>query len=155
MNTLEERQEEMRQRLEYEAAKKAAIRANKPIPLKPHAKKRATKLPPLRFTMPVRPSKAKVKFNSITKRKFWDKVHRTDGCWLWLGPLASHGYGHFSFGRLQVLAHRYSWEIANWEISESRFHVHHLCKNRICVRPDHLQLLTPDEHGKMHRHDKK
>jgi len=98
-----------------------------------------------------RRTRSRLKFTTKAKAKFWSQVHKGDNCWLWIGPLAARGYGHFSFGDLQIMAHRYSWELANFEISASRYYVHHLCKNHDCVRPDHLELVTPDEHGKRHR----
>lgn len=98
-----------------------------------------------------RRTRSHLKFTAMAKSKFWALVHKTSGCWTWIGPLATHGYGTFAFGDLQIMAHRYSWEIANFEIVASRYHVHHLCGKRDCVRPDHLELVTPDEHGKRHK----
>jgi len=91
-----------------------------------------------------------IKFTSGAKSQFWSLVDKHQACWLWLGPTAAHGYGNFQFGGLQIMAHRYAWEISNWEISSSRYHVHHLCKTKLCVNPSHLELLSPDEHTKRH-----
>ena len=74
-----------------------------------------------------------------------------DGCWLWNGALSSQG-GYPGFcddvGNF-VYAHRLSYELANGRIP-ARHHVHHSCGQRRCVRPEHLQALTPDEHRALH-----
>lgn len=63
-------------------------------------------------------------------------------CFEWLGPLTSNGYGHFSKGRgTTMLAHRWHW-IATFGPFDSRLTIDHICRNRACVRIDHLRLLT-------------
>lgn len=77
--------------------------------------------------------------------RFWSKVDRSDsdGCWTWLDAPRKTGYGMFSAGadRGQVLAHRFSYEQASGPIG-SEMVIDHLCRNRICVRPDHLEAVT-------------
>jgi len=139
---LQERQREMRERMTGVP--------ETPAPETP-AKLSAKKLPAFRYQSRSTSAQASIKFAAGTKKAFWGLVRKTPTCWLWFGPMAAHGYGNFSFGPLQIMAHRYSWELAHGAISSSKFHVHHLCKNRNCVRPDHLQLVSPDEHKKIHR----
>jgi hypothetical protein len=67
----------------------------------------------------------------------WRKV--TDsGCWEWRGAIGSHGYG--SYGGKYV--HRISLERAKGPIPDG-LHVDHLCRNRACFNPDHLEAVPP------------
>ncbi len=77
------------------------------------------------------------------KKRFWDKVEKTDSCWLWTASVDGGGYGLFHLdGKLQK-AHRVSWEMAHGEIPEG-ISVLHACDTPACVNPNsgHLFLGT-------------
>jgi hypothetical protein len=76
------------------------------------------------------------------EERFWAKVHKTDGCWLWTGG-HSHGYGNLARTKQEgpILAHRYSYELAYGSFP-AELHVLHTCDTPRCVRPDHLFLGT-------------
>lgn len=75
--------------------------------------------------------------------RFWDKVEKTATCWAWRSVVMSNGYGVFSPGRprRRMLAHRFAYEFLRGPIPEG-LDIDHLCRNRRCVNPDHLEPVT-------------
>lgn len=73
------------------------------------------------------------------EERFWAKVEKTATCWLWTGFVNPKGYGQFGVAYRLVLAHRYSWSLANGPVSDGKL-VCHKCDTPGCVRPDHLFL---------------
>src|SRR5687768_10841545 len=74
-------------------------------------------------------------------RRFWPKVRVTETCWEWQGHVTRNGYGRFRVTDESRLAHRYSYEFFNGELPEGMV-VDHLCSNKRCVNPDHLEAVT-------------
>lgn len=76
--------------------------------------------------------------------RFWAHVERTATCWRWLGYIGSGGYGRVAaglFGRNTMLAHRVAYLLAVGPIPPG-LELDHLCRNRWCVRPEHLEPVT-------------
>jgi hypothetical protein len=74
--------------------------------------------------------------------RFWNKVQKTDDCWLWMGHRLARGYGMISMGGRKgrpELAHRVAYALTYGPIPEG-VDVLHRCDNPPCVRPDHLFL---------------
>ena len=84
--------------------------------------------------------------------RFWAKVEKTDGCWLWTGHRNKAGYAFMKRprSRLQVGVHRIAYELANGPIPDEMT-VDHLCFIRHCVNPHHLRLLTHVENSVNHQ----
>lgn len=77
-------------------------------------------------------------------RLWGDQISRTpSGCWEWLGSLSTAGYGTVNLGNGSYgYAHRLSWELAHGDIPVG-LHIDHLCRNRKCINPEHLEPVTP------------
>jgi hypothetical protein len=67
-----------------------------------------------------------------------------NGCWIWTGNKNMYGYGRFKLNKKDVYTHRYSYEIFRGKIPKG-LELDHLCKNRDCLNPDHLEAVTHKE----------
>lgn len=75
--------------------------------------------------------------------RFWSRVEKTDGCWIWTGGCIK-GYGAFWYEGRNVRAHRYAYELLVGPIPEG-LTLDHLCRNKPCVNPAHLEPVTVGE----------
>jgi hypothetical protein len=78
--------------------------------------------------------------------RFWPKVDKTGKCWLWTASkVPRSGYGQISVGigkeKVPRLAHRVAWELLRGPIPAGMV-LDHLCRNRACVNPDHLEVVN-------------
>lgn len=74
--------------------------------------------------------------------RFSSKVIRLDsGCWKWNACILKSGYGGFNINRRCTLAHRFSFEHFRYKIPDG-LQIDHLCRNRWCVNPFHLEPVT-------------
>lgn len=79
--------------------------------------------------------------------RFWRKVDRRgpDECWPWLAAVGTHGYGVvITIDQRQTTAHRVAYELEVEPIREG-LTIDHLCRNRVCMNPAHMEAVTQRE----------
>lgn len=85
------------------------------------------------------------------EERFWKKVNMSANCWDWVGTINKDGYGYgiptalfkkFNTDR----AHRVAWMLYGFHIPHGMF-IDHICRNRKCVKPAHLRVVTPRENA--------
>lgn len=67
-----------------------------------------------------------------------------DGCWVWNSSRDVHGYGRFWRDGHGMPAHRVLFELMVGPVPDG-LELDHLCRNKACVRPDHLEPVTHQE----------
>lgn len=90
---------------------------------------------------------------------FWSRVQKTETCWNWIGiqiPIAKgsrHIYGVMNFRRegrrFNVKAHRIAKALTSGD--KPAFQIDHICKNKLCVNPEHLEWVTHAENRRRAR----
>jgi hypothetical protein len=81
--------------------------------------------------------------------RFWSHVTKGPGCWLWRGAWNPEtGYGHWTVrqdGRFVTKgAHRWAYILTYGPLPDGMV-PDHLCRTRLCTRPDHLEAVTQRE----------
>lgn len=87
-------------------------------------------------------------FKERDVQRFWSKVSKGDPCWWWHGYTDKDGYGiitHYVDAKKWTRkAHRIAYLLAHGQIDPG-LTIDHLCRNRRCVNPAHLELVSMKE----------
>lgn len=75
------------------------------------------------------------------------KIQKTDTCWNWISSGNENKYGHFYHKGKSYMAHRFVYEQLVGPIPPARY-IDHVCQNKRCVNPAHLEPVSPSENNK-------
>jgi len=73
---------------------------------------------------------------------FWSKVDKSAECWTWTAATNGVGYGKCRWAGYWLAAHRIGYFLGKGDIPDG-VHLDHLCRNTLCVRPEHLEAVSP------------
>lgn len=71
-------------------------------------------------------------------------VETPEGCWEWTGAKLQSGYGSVRFEGRSRVVHRVTWEQTHGPVADG-LQIDHLCRNRACANPSHLEPVTQAE----------
>lgn len=92
--------------------------------------------------MGLRLTESSMKKNGVPE--FWAKVEKSEGCWNWIGGY-NKGYGRTMHNGKKMYAHTISYLLCNGCLPKEGLELDHLCRNKKCVNPDHLEAVTHRE----------
>lgn len=67
-----------------------------------------------------------------------------NGCWMWLRAIKNNGYGEIMVNQKFYYSHRFMYEKKKGKIPKN-YQLDHLCRNRWCCNPEHLEPVTQKE----------
>jgi hypothetical protein len=84
------------------------------------------------------------KLTEEQRQRFWSRVevpNQPSCCWEWTGALTDRGYAEVSLDGLVFKSHRVAYSDLIESVPTDKM-IDHLCRNRKCVNPDHLQIAS-------------
>lgn len=72
------------------------------------------------------------------------ETNHPDDCWTWTGAISDRGYGRMTIEGQTVHTHRFAYQMLVGPIPPGLV-IDHLCENKRCCNPDHLDAVTQGE----------
>lgn len=83
----------------------------------------------------------RIRHTGTASERFWKRVEKSEGCWLWAGQVTNTGYGRYSTKEGSTSAHRFAYRDLVGAIPEGA-QLDHTCHRRTCVNPSHLRPVS-------------
>lgn len=92
----------------------------------------------------------RIKFSNLYQKLLHSITLSKNRCWIWNRSVSGdyNKYGNLLWKGKVIKAHRASYEVFNGVIPEG-YHIHHRCRNTLCINPVHLEALPSDYHNHM------
>ncbi|QWY84652.1 HNH endonuclease [Microbacterium phage Footloose] len=81
------------------------------------------------------------------KERLEEKLDKAGPCWTFTGAIATSGYGRIGVNKRTLQAHRAAYEVFIGPIPDGA-HIDHLCRNRRCCNPKHLEAVSQAENNR-------
>lgn len=85
-----------------------------------------------------------IALTTAQSERFWAKVDKTGGCWIWMAYKLPAGYGRVNINGKAHLAHRVAYMETIGPLPAGS-DIDHTCRNRTCVNPSHLNAASRKE----------
>lgn len=85
----------------------------------------------------------------LARQRIAERTRPEGECLVWTGNIGTHGYPRLNMDGELFLVHRLVRSLADGHPYDGLV-VHHECRNKMCVRLEHLRVLTSQEHAKEH-----
>lgn len=86
-------------------------------------------------------------YDARTVKRLLSSINKQNDCWLWQGQITRKGYGIIGYKNRKRRVHRISYVLIGKKSLTPGLELHHKCRNRNCINPDHLEELTHKEHA--------
>lgn len=80
--------------------------------------------------------------------ELWIPTNQPNECIWWMGAILRDGYGQMRHNGRKMTAHSAVMLLLGQPLATSKFHYDHLCRERICVNPWHLEYVSAAENTK-------